>query len=78
MTKINNKKKSTSDVLVTQQDGEEEVDKQEDGVADTLAAEMYKTILTNLFIRFTQEDAVWRSTYMARSHPACLASFMLA
>ena len=38
MTKINNKKKSTSDVLVTQQDGEEEADEQEDGVADTLAA----------------------------------------
>ena len=50
MTKIDNmiaKKKSTSDVLVTQQDGEEEVDEQQDGVADTLAAEIYKTILTN-------------------------------
>ena len=50
MSKIDNmivKKKSTSDVLVTQQDGEEEVDKQEGGVADTLAAEIYKTGLIN-------------------------------
>ena len=50
MTKIDNKrvkKKSTSDVLVTQQDGEEEADEEQDGVADTLAAEIYKTILTN-------------------------------
>ena len=42
MTKINNKKKSTSDVLVTQQDGEEVADEQQDRVADTLAAEIYK------------------------------------
>ena len=41
------KKKSTSDMLVTQQDGEEEADEQQGGVADTLAAEIYKTILTN-------------------------------
>ena len=49
MTKIDHKivkKKSTSDLLVTQQDGEEEADEQ-DRVADTLAAEIYKTILTN-------------------------------
>ena len=36
------KKKSTSDVLVTQQDGEEVADEQQDRVADTLAAEIYK------------------------------------
>ena len=41
------KKMSTSDVLVTQQDGEEEADEQQDRVADTLAEEIYKTILTN-------------------------------
>ena len=40
MTKIDNKrvkKKSTSDLLVTQQEGEEEADEQQVGVADTLA-----------------------------------------
>ena len=50
MTKIDNKrakKTSTSDLLVTQQDGEEEADEQRDRVEDTLAAEIYKTILTN-------------------------------
>ena len=50
MTKIDNmiaKKKSTSDLLVTQQDGEEEADEQQDRVVDTLTAEIYKTILTN-------------------------------
>ena len=50
MAKIDNKivkKKSTSDLLATQQDGEEEADEQQGGVADTLAAEIYKTILTN-------------------------------
>ena len=41
MTKIDNKrakKTSTSDLLVTQQDGEEEADEQRDGVVDTLVA----------------------------------------